>query len=384
VLAVNTSVFSRQRAERFAQLLDEAGGARRHHVRSKTDHDLTDLVDVSHRLGRIDFGVQVDPEFKDGLRAMLMATIEREGIGATAVDAEPTVPVGGTRRRSAGSISWLPVRSRRARGAVVIGLAVGTLAISGISAASGDAMPGDTLYGMKRTGEKAQLAMAGSPVSRGQLYLDFAKTRVNEASAATGDVPGLAGLLDEMDNETREGVKLLHTSAVDRRDAAALDAVDAFSGQQRQTLTGMLESTSGNARNRTIGSLQLLDAIKRRTEGLRGTLRCGDFTGMGVDELGPRPGRCAAQGQLQPSTVGGANGATSTQPGGAAATGGGTATGTGSATTSNTTAPGTSGGGQPANRPGATVSSPTAPSTPEDSTHPDESLIDKIGHLLGG
>jgi hypothetical protein len=400
VLAVN-AVFGRQRAERFAQLLDEAGGARRHHARSRADQDLNDFVEVSHRLGRIDFGVQADPEFKDGLRAMLMATIEREGIGATAVDAEPTARVGTPRRRPAGSPSWLPIRSRRARGAVVVGLAVGTLAISGISAASGDAMPGDSLYGVKRTGEKAQLAMAGSQVSRGQLYLDFAKTRLNEAAGLRGDAPGMTALLDEMDNETREGVRLLTTSAVDRRDTAALDAVEGFSGQQRQTLTGMLGTLTGTARNRTVTSLQLLDSINKRTDGLRGTLRCSDIASAGADDLGPRAGRCAAQGQLQPSTAGGANGATaggSTQGGNGAVEPGeaaprdnqgsdpsttGNADTGGSTANRNAPAPGDT-ATRPAAEPDTVVSSKEPASTPEDSKHADEGLIDRIGHLLGG
>jgi len=376
---VNTSVFHRRRAERFAQLLDEAGGARRHHVRSRDDRDLTDLVGVGHRLARIDFGVRADPEFKDGLRAMLMATIEREGIGATAIAApEPEI-----QERP----GWLPVRSRRARGAVVVGLAVGTLAVSGMSAASGDAMPGDTLYGVKRSTEKAQIAMAGSQVGRGQLYLEFAKTRMNEASAVRGDAPGLTAVLDDMDTETREGVKLLHTSAVDRRDAAALDVVDAFVRQQRDTMSGMIGGLTGGARTRAVGSLALLDTIQRRTAGLRGTLRCGDFTSMGVDEFGPRPGRCAAQGQLQPATGGGAKGG-SPVTGQAGRTDGGTAAteaGPAPATRSGTATPSPTAGAaqaeQPQTPPGGAV---TSPSTPEDSKHGDESIIDKIGHLLGG
>jgi len=382
VLAVRTPVFHRKRAERFAQLLDEAGGARRHHVRSRADHELADFVEVSRRLSRIDFGVRADPEFQEGLRAMLMATIEREGIGATAVNT-PEPPA---RRRPAGEskMSWLPARSRRARSAVVVSLAVGTLAVSGMSAASGEAMPGDTLYGMKRSTERAQLALASSQVSRGQLYLEFAKTRMNEAAAVRGDAPGLAIVLDDMDNETRQGVKLLTTSAIDRRDTAPLDAVDAFVATQRQTLTGMLSAVTGGARNRAVGSLQTLDSVKKRTEALRGTLRCGDFTGMTSDDLGPTPGRCVAQGPPQPSTTGGANGATAggstpATDGGPGVTGG---LGVGGATSvpGGVKVPNPLSTGQT----GGATGSPTAPSTPEDTRHSDESLLDRIGHLLGG
>jgi hypothetical protein len=374
VLAVRTSVFHRKRAERFAQLLDEAGGARRHHVRSRADHELADFVEVSQRLSRIDFGARADPEFQEGLRAMLMATIERAGIGATAVD--PPEPAARRRPVAESKMSWLPARSRRARSAVVVSLAVGTLAVSGMSAASGNAMPGDPLYGMKRSTEQAQLALASSQVSRGQLYLEFAKTRMDEAAAVRGDAPDLAGVLDDMDNETRQGVRLLTTSAIDGRDTAPLDVVDAFAATQRQTLTGMLGAVTGGARNRTVGSLQTLDSINKRTEALRGTLRCADFTGMTRDDLGPTPGRCVAQGPPQPSTAGGATagGSTPASDGGPGVTGG---AGVGGATSSP--------GGVAVPNPLSTnqTGSPTAPSTPEDTRHSDESLVDRIGQLLG-
>jgi hypothetical protein len=307
VLAVNASVFHRRRAERFAQLLDEAGGARRRHVRSSSDQELTDYVDVSHQLARIDVGVQADPEFRDGLRAMLMATIERDGIGVTAVDSGEPQDLAATRHRPDGVVarmSWIPVRSRRARGAVVLGLAVSTLTVSGMSAASGDAVPGDALYGMKRSTERAQLALASSQVARGQLFLDFAKTRINEATAMRGDVPALSGVLDDMDNETRQGVRLLTTSALDRRDPAVLDAIEAFSTGQRKTMTGMLGAVSGGARARTVGSLALLDQINRRVSGLRGGLRCGDVESGRTDELGPVPRYCGAQGPNRRSEPG--------------------------------------------------------------------------------
>jgi hypothetical protein len=393
VLAVNTSVFHRRRTERFAQLLDEAGGARRHHVRPKTDQDLSNLAEVGYRLARIDIGMRADPEFQDGLRAMLMATIEREGIGVTAVGTEDAGPVGPVRHRFAGAglsgshTSWVPIRSRRARGAVVIGLAFGTLAVSGMSAASGDAVPGDALYGMKRSAERAQLALAGSQVSRGQLYLNFAKTRMNEAAALHGDAPGLAGVLDDMDNETRQGMKLLTTAAVDRRDPAALDVINAFTSDQRRTMLGMLGALTGNARGRMLTSLGLLDDVQRRVEGLRGGLRCGDVASDASDELGPLPQQCSAQGPARPIARGG--GESGTARAGSPAGGGETgADATAPATADRPTgrAP-SSQSSHPAPQPKSSTSqskSSTSQSTPEGNRHGGENIIDKIGHMLGG
>jgi hypothetical protein len=369
VLAVNVSVFHRRRAERFAQLLDEAGGARRHHVRSQADPDLTDLVEVGHRLGRIDVGVQADPEFRTGLRAMLMATIEREGIGATAVAPEVTAePV---RRPIADmpKIAWIPLHSRRARGAVVVGLAVGTLAVSGMSAASGDAKPGDALYGMKRSAERAQLALSSSQLGRGQLYLEFAKTRINEAATGRGDV---AGILEDMDNETREGVQLLTASAVDRRDPAALDAVDAFVADQRHTIAGMLGALTGAARTRTVSSLTLLDDVKNRVDGLRANLNCGDVATLVVDELGPRPTSCATH---SPVSAGGATNVSGNHSTAPSSTG---IPAAGPPVTAVDPAPGEP--GRPAPRPGPHAS-PT--STPGDGDRSGSNILDRIVRLLG-
>jgi hypothetical protein len=299
---MNTAAFDGRRADRFAQLLDEAGGARRHHVRSRSDLELAEFVAVSNRLAAIDVGVRADPEFRDGLRAMLMATIERDGIGATALDDSETVVMPTTRHRPAGAARTNPwaqggrmsLRSRRARGAVVVGLAVGTLTVSGMSAASGDAVPGDALYGMKRSTERAQLALASSQTGRGELYLDFAKTRMNEAAAVRNGAPGLSGVLDDMDGETRQGVRLLATAAVDRRDPAALDVIEAFAGGQRRTLNDMLTTLTGDARIRTLTSLALLDQISHRVSGLHATLRCPTATIARTDDLGPAPHPCTS------------------------------------------------------------------------------------------
>jgi hypothetical protein len=366
VLAVNTSVFHRRRAERFTQLLDEASGARRHHVRSETDRELTDLVDVGNRLSRIDLGVPADPEFRAGLRAMLMATIEREGIGAGA--AEPVLTAEPVRRSVAAGpkIAWIPVRSRRARGAVVVGLAIGTLAVSGMSAASGDAKPGDALYGMKRSAERAQLALSSSQQGRGQLYLEFAKTRVNEAAAGRGDV---AALLEDMDNETSEGVRLLTIAAVDGRDPAALDVVDTFVAGQRHTIADMLDTLAGGARIRTIGSLQLLDRISKRVDGLRASLSCGDAASWKSDQLGPVPSGCVTRG---PSSDSAGKVPTNTSKAPHSTTG---ATEAGASATSATPV---------SNATDAGSASPAAPtSAPADGAPSDATIVDRIMRLLG-
>ena len=292
--------FHRRRAERFAHLIDEAertrsadpvraAGTRRHRVRSKVDDNLTDLASMSHRLRDLPVKVDAQPEFRDGLRAMLMATIERDGIGATAAP-EPAPSRRGSRsvRRPAGS---RPVTARRtrARGAIVVGLAAGTLALSGMSAASGDAIPGDPLYSVKRSTERAQLALAGSDISRGQLYLEFARTRLDEAQAVQEDPTGISAVLDDMDVETLQGTRLLTTAAIEHKDATALDAIDGFANAQRTAAQKVRDGLSGEAHTRVGNSITVLDEILRRAKALRPILKCGTAAVAGADQFGPVP-----------------------------------------------------------------------------------------------
>ncbi|GLH95487.1 hypothetical protein Pa4123_07590 [Phytohabitans aurantiacus] len=276
--AVTANVFNRRRAERFAQLLDETNGI------ENADGELARSVAVRDRLTALQPSVEIDPEFRTGLRAMLVATAERDGIGSTAV--EPEEHESRQQRRA--------VWRRRAPRLVIVGVAVGIVTVSGASAASERAMPGDALYGVKRSAERTQLALARSDVTRGQLLLSFARTRVAEAEAVRGEASSFAGALGDMDSDTREGVKLLTTSAVQRGDEVALDAIDTFVSQQRGDLSGMLSSASGAERERVLSSLGLLGDVSQRSKGLRTTLSCGATASGDADVLGPKPASCVS------------------------------------------------------------------------------------------
>jgi hypothetical protein len=300
VPAVNLNIFDRRSAERFAELLDETNGGRRQHTRGQADERLAELVAIGHSLSAARSGVHVEPEFRMGLRAMLVATAERDGIGATATataQQEPAEPV----RKLLGRTG----RRIRARGAIVIGVAAGAMAVSGISAASENAAPGDALYGVKRSTERAQLAMAGSDVTRGQLSLTFARNRLAEAAAMDGDNPEFRRVLGDMDNDTRQGVKLLTSSAVARRDKAPLTSVESFAESQRRVLNPRLDKLGAGNRERALVSLKLLDSVRERAGSLRSGLDCDTVTQSGGDAIGPK---------LRDCTTGAATNSTDDQP----------------------------------------------------------------------
>jgi hypothetical protein len=304
VPAVNFDFLDRRSAERFAELLDETGGAGRHTGRT-ADEQLAELVAIGHSLSATRPDVRVDTEFRVGLRAMLLATAERDGIGHDAVTAVGSDPIGeapATERGSRFRVLGLGGRRIRARGAIVIGVAAGAMAVSGISAASENASPGSALYGVKRSTERAQLAMAGSDVTRGQLSLDFARKRLTEATALPGNSGAFAGVLDDMDGDTRTGVKSLTTSAVAHTDRKPLSTVATFVEGQRKTLLPTLDRLSPGNRERAMESVNLLDEVQQRAESLKSGLGCASISSAGADSLGPKLRGCATKPDAGTST----------------------------------------------------------------------------------
>ncbi|BFU42162.1 DUF5667 domain-containing protein [Krasilnikovia sp. MM14-A1004] len=304
---VNFDFLDRRSAERFAELLDETTGGRRHHARAQADEQLAGLVAIGHSLAAVRPGVQVDPEFRVGLRAMLVATAERDGIGRTASPTEAagvSAPVGAV--DSGGALRVGTARRFRARGAIVIGVAAGAMAVSGISAASDNAAPGDALYGVKRSTERAQLAMAGSELTRGQLWLDFARNRLAEATALGSDSGRFGDILDDMDTDTRTGVRLLTSAAVARHDDGPLATIESFALGQQRSLTGVLDGLGQLDRSRAVTSLNLLDDVLQRAKDLKAGLACAEPVPDGTDTLGPKlldcpAGTDTATERLQPS-----------------------------------------------------------------------------------
>ncbi|AGL21163.1 hypothetical protein L083_7653 [Actinoplanes sp. N902-109] len=279
----------RRSAERFAELLDETTAGRHQHARGQADEHLAELVAIGHTLSAARPAVRVDPEFRMGLRAMLVATAERDGIGSAAPAADDEPEAAAPARR----VFSRTGRRLRARGAIIIGVAAGAMAVSGISAASENASPGDALYGVKRSTERAQLAMAGSDVTRGQLSLGFARNRLAEAAAMNGADAKFADALDDMDADTKQGVKLLTSAAVVRKDPAGLDPVDSFTDNQRRVLTLALDKLTPANRVRALDSLSLLDTVRQRAENVRTGLTCAaTLAATGSDALGPQLGPC--------------------------------------------------------------------------------------------
>jgi hypothetical protein len=201
---------------------------------------------------------ELDPEVKVVQRAQLVAAFEammQEGTaGGGATD--PSVP---EQRRARGAHRATPLGKFRPRSRLAKGLTAGGLSVSvaagafgGVAAASSDALPGDSLYGLKRGIEDFRLGLADGDDERGRAYLDLASTRLNEARRLMER--GRSGPLDHealgeirralsgMRHDASEGHRLL--SAAYARDPDSLGpmrALSAFSRSHRETWGALRE-----------------------------------------------------------------------------------------------------------------------------------------------
>lgn len=296
----------RRRAEEFARLLESDGPTLPHardraHASGVSTETFGELVGVTERLH--DLGEQMNAaatpsaDWRDATRRRLMAVAADEGIGATA------------RHRASASVpetekppvldEIFPSRPRGGRRlAIVAALLTGTVAVSGVSAASGDALPGDTLYNVKRSTERAQLALAGNDLGRAQLHLEFAGTRIEEA-AALDDESDAANALNDAASELRSGAALLGELAVESGEAAPLDYIDLFTNEHRWTLEELVSGLDGEAVQAGEDLLVLVENAALRSVELRSALDCTESGGP-ADELGPIPAGCdAAEGTAE-------------------------------------------------------------------------------------
>jgi hypothetical protein len=295
------SRFDRRKAERFVEFIDTASGPRTHR-RTAFDDELLPLVHAVRSLRDLPATAAApNDEFRGALRSFLVATAERDGLGATAsrrtrsaaATAQDTAAWQAIKPLSALGAKTQPVRQLGARGpgrtriAVLAGVAAGAIILSGVSAASTGALPGDTLYPVKRSTEQAQLALAGSDDSRGKLYLEFSRSRLAEAEQVDPD--RVRPVLADMNNETRLGVSLVLQSAVASRDVGGLAAVTTFVQQQRTALAGLHSRLPQASADQTVQpALELLDQITERINGLNHALTAGCPI-PNVDALGPQP-----------------------------------------------------------------------------------------------
>ncbi|WP_405360237.1 DUF5667 domain-containing protein [Kitasatospora sp. NBC_00085] len=218
---MTANVLEHRRVKAFAEALEAhqaeqrgaaAGGSANTASTGAGSATMAELVGMAGALGALP-GPELDAEVRTVQRAQLMAAFEQAfagGPGATAPR---------QRRHRAARMAPRGRWSRRfAIGGLVAGLAVGSFA--GAAVASSSALPGDTLYGMKRGLEGLRLDLANSDSERGGLLLDNAATRLDEAQSLVGrtDGAGAGALSPGTVDRVRKALDDMHADALKGRD----------------------------------------------------------------------------------------------------------------------------------------------------------------------
>ncbi|MEU2771889.1 DUF5667 domain-containing protein [Streptomyces sp. NPDC007162] len=203
---------------------------------------------------------ELDPEVKVVQRARLVAAMEAMlaegtlgGAADAAVPGQRSDSAKGAHRAS--PLGRLRPRSRLTKGLAAGGLSVGVAAgaFGGVAAASSDALPGDSLYGLKRGIEDFKLNyLSDGDDQRGQTYLDQASTRLMEARRLMERDRGghldhesigeIRRTLSGMQHDVTEGHRLLHEAYERDPDSLGpIQALSAFAQSHRQAWGALRE-----------------------------------------------------------------------------------------------------------------------------------------------
>ncbi|MEU7566645.1 DUF5667 domain-containing protein [Streptomyces fradiae] len=249
------NVSAHRRANAFAQALEDQAAQQSEAPAEAGDQSR--LLALADSLGELPKPA-MDPEVKVVQRAQLVAAMEamfQEGTAAGGASADPTVPEqrtsSGRGAHRATALRRLRPRTRWTKGLAAGGLTVGVAAgaFSGVAAASSDALPGDSLYGLKRGMEDLRLGLADDEADRGEIHLAHASTRLSEARRLLER--GRAGDLDHeslgeirrtltgMQQDVAEGHRLLRLAY--ERDGAIgpMATLDSFARSHRGTWDGL-------------------------------------------------------------------------------------------------------------------------------------------------
>ncbi|MPY64772.1 DUF5667 domain-containing protein, partial [Streptomyces spongiae] len=281
---------------------------------------------------------ELDPEVKVVQRAQLVAAMEamlQEGTASGGEAADPLVPsqkgsgatsaegrwweTGGRAGRRRGTHRASPLGKLRPRSRLTKGLAAGGLgvgvaagAFGGVAAASSDALPGDSLYGLKRGIEDFKLTWADDNTDRGELYLDQASTRLSEARrlmerdrGGTLDHESLGEIrraLTGMRHDASEGHRLLHEAY--ERDPGSLGPIQtlsAFSRSHREAWGALRDRLPVQLGDVSQQVSSVFDAIDEEVAPLQSLLPQPPAQPGGGKKRGTGPGATGSAGTDRPA-----------------------------------------------------------------------------------
>ena len=266
---------------------------------------------VVEALRSVDYAPAPSPHFRAELRTQLVAVAPRI-IAESAAEPEtaPSPVRKGSPARKGAERAGAHHRRFTRPIAVSVGVAAAFLLLFGGAVwQSHKALPGDSLYGLKRASENVQLSLSSGGTDRGHEYLRLAATRVDEARAllhrdsasAAGRGPLAGGLstqtaklisssLASADSDLRHGSDLLNTQAVSTRSQSPITLLAGWAPGQLTRLSDLAAALpDGTLQNRTHSSWTLTSAALHRARSLAPAVATGCASTSRTDALGPVP-----------------------------------------------------------------------------------------------
>lgn len=169
--------------------------------------------------------------------------------------------------------------------------------------ASRDALPGDSLYGVKRAAESFGSVFAFGSDAKARRQLDLASARlaeIEQLAARGGEDPAvLASAIADFDAATTDGSKLVLDGA-EGNGPAGMSDLNTWA-RQASTRWTALRSTLPDPADAD-QSIALLDRVVDRSATLKSRLNCSNVSD-GADDLGPLPATGACLPRTDPSTA---------------------------------------------------------------------------------
>ncbi|HWO62111.1 MAG TPA: DUF5667 domain-containing protein, partial [Umezawaea sp.] len=195
-------------------------------------------------------------------------------------------------------VTILEPRRSSARGRLAVAAAAAlclVLSLAGMSLLlSRDALPGDALYGMKRTAESASLGFTFGDESKALKRLEFATARLAELETLVdkygtdGPLGAYLTALTDFDADAAAGSRELAVIGANS-DERVLGTLDEWARAQSARLTDLRARLPEAAVTRSAASLGLLTRISQRATDLRARTGCSPVTSGTADDIGPLP-----------------------------------------------------------------------------------------------
>jgi hypothetical protein len=249
---MNSMLSARKRADTFDALISGLDSPARRRA------DLAELAPVVTAL-RQHTQVAPRPDFAASLRELLMTE------AATVLTGEAKALPLPTRRRG--------TRERRLVAAATAAVFIGGTA--GMAVASQNALPGDTLYPIKRTIERAQAGLNTNDAGKGHDLLAQASDRLGEVKSLLGKngkaSPQVPGTINDFSKQAQEGADLLVKSFEDNSDPKSIESVRNFAASSLTVLQELAKTAPPDAAEALANAAVMLQQLDSAMLNLCGT-----------------------------------------------------------------------------------------------------------------